>query len=232
MTIVDDIDDIIRMRRTKRAFLRKPVKQAVVREILSVASFAPSSSNTQPWRCYVLTGQARDRVSTGALAAWQASAEQLVADYPYFPQVLPKPYGERFNLFRRELGDVKEMGQADLHSDISCCRVQYMERQFQFFNAPIGIIFTIDRRLEAGSFLCYGTFLQNIMLAAKARGLDTCAQQVWSMQQVFLRQELSLCEHEMVIAGLALGWADNRVVVNRLPMQKLGIDDFATFLRG
>jgi nitrobenzene nitroreductase len=105
-----------------------------------------------------------------------------------------------------------------------------VERQFLFFGAPVGVIFTMDRRLQWASFICYGCFLQNIMLAAYGRGLDTCTQQIWSLQYPVLRTELGISEHEIVVAGMSLGWANNHLPENKMVMPKLEVDEFATFL--
>jgi nitrobenzene nitroreductase len=105
-----------------------------------------------------------------------------------------------------------------------------VERQFLFFDAPVGIIFTMDRRLEWASFICYGCFLQNIMLAAKGRDLDTCPQQIWSLQHPVLRAELQIPEGEMVIAGMSLGYADNSMPENRMALHKLEVEEFTTFI--
>jgi len=166
------VDDLIRGRRTKRGFLvDRPVPLETVREILSVAKFAPSSSNTQPWRCYVVTGSARERVTKAAVEAFRAGPQQLAPEYPFFPQPLHQPYADRFNTFRGQLGDAQGVHRSD-----KVGRMRDVERQFLFFDAPVGIIFTMDRRLEWASFICYGCFLQNIMIAARGRGLDTCPQ--------------------------------------------------------
>lgn len=219
------IDDVIRGRKAKRGFLDQAVPLATVREILSVAASAPSSSNSQPWRCYVLTGEARRRVTAAAVAAYRAGPETLQPEYPFFPQPLPDPYLTRFNTFRSQLGDAQGVCRSNKEG-----RRRDVERQFQFFDAPVGFIFTMDRRLEWASFLCYGCFLQNLMLAAKGRGLDTCPQQIWSLQHAVLRAELGIPEDQMVIAGMSLGWADNSMPENQLALQKLQIDDFASFI--
>ena len=219
------IDELIRERRAKRGFLDRPVPLDMVKEILSVATFAPSSSNTQPWRCYVLTGEARERVTTAAVAAYRADPENLAPEYPFFPQPMQEPYSTRFNTFRGQLGDAQGVHRSDITG-----RRRDVERQFLFFNAPVGIIFTMDRRLEWASFICYGCFLQNIMLAAKGRGLDTCPQQIWSLQYPTLRAELGIPESEMVIAGMSLGWADNSLPENRMSLHKLQMDEFTTFI--
>lgn len=220
------VDDLIRNRRTKRGFLPdRPVTTETVAEILSVAKYAPSSSNTQPWRCYVLTGNARERVTRAAVAAFRAAPEALHPEYPFFPQPLHEPYGTRFNTFRGQLGDAQGVPRSDIVG-----RRRDVERQFLFFDAPVGIIFTMDRRLEWASFICYGCFLQNIMIAARARGLDTCPQQIWSLQYPVLRAELGIPEGEMVIAGMSLGYANNSLPENNLQLHKLALDEFTTFV--
>ncbi len=218
------IDDLIQSRRTKRGFLPTPVPMEVVREILSVAKYAPSSSNTQPWRCYVVTGQARERVTSAAVAAFRAGPEKLCPEYPFFPQPLEEPYAARFNKFRGQLGDAQGVHRTDKTG-----RMRDVERQFLFFDAPVGLIFTMDRKLEWASFLCYGCFLQNVMLAAKGRGLDTCPQQIWSLQYPTLRVELGIPETEMVVAGMSLGHADNSMPENNMVLHKLELDEYATF---
>ncbi|MHC6223553.1 nitroreductase [Pseudomonas sp. X10] len=219
------IDDLIRVRRTKRGFLDRPVSMGMVKDILSAAKYAPSSSNSQPWRCYVITGAARERITAAAVEAYRASPEGLAPEYPFFPQPLHDPYATRFNTFRGQLGDAQGCSRADKDG-----RRRDVERQFRFFDAPVGFIFTMDRRLEWASFLCYGCFLQNIMLAAKGRGLDTCPQQIWSLQHPLLRTELNLPEDQMVIAGMSLGWADNSLPENQMSISKLQLEEFATFV--
>lgn len=91
------IDALIRGRQTKRGFLDQAVPLDTVREILSVAKYAPSSSNTQPWRCYSVVGKARDRIADAAVEAYRADPENLVPEYPFFPKRLHEPYAERFN---------------------------------------------------------------------------------------------------------------------------------------
>jgi nitrobenzene nitroreductase len=219
------IDELICERRTKRAFLDRPVPLETVKDILSVAKYAPSSSNTQPWRCYVVTGEARARVTEAAVNAFRAGPEKLAPEYPFFPQPLHDPYSSRFNTFRGQLGDAQGVHRSD-----KAGRMRDVERQFLFFDAPVGIIFTMDRRLEWASFICYGCFLQNIMLAAKGRDLDTCPQQIWSLQYPVLRAELGIPEGEMVIAGMSLGYADNSMPENRMALHKLEVDEFTTFV--
>ncbi|EJN22535.1 nitroreductase [Pseudomonas sp. GM78] len=219
------IDDLIRERSAKRGFLDRPVSMDMVKDILSAAKHAPSSSNSQPWRCYVITGQSRERITKAAVEAYRAAPEGQTPEYPFFPTQLHDPYKSRFNSFRGQLGDAQGCCRSDKEG-----RRRDVERQFRFFDAPVGIIFTMDRRLEWASFLCYGCFLQNVMLAAKGRGLDTCPQQIWSLQHPLLRTELNLPDDQMIVAGMSLGWADNSLAENRMSVAKLELEEFTTFL--
>jgi len=218
-------EELICGRQTKRGFLDRAVSIEKVREILSIANYAPSSSNTQPWRCYVLTGKARERIADAAVDAYRAGPEKLAAEYPFFPKELPAPFSTRFNTFRGMYGDALGVPRGDIVG-----RRRDVELQFRFFGAPVGLIFTMDRRLEWASFLCYGCFLQNIMLAARADGLDTCPQGIWSLQSAVLRRGLGIPEEEMVVAGMSLGYADNSIRVNNMALEKLKLDEFASFV--
>jgi nitroreductase len=220
------IDDLILERRSKRGFTDRPVPLDMVKDVLSAAKYAPSSSNTQPWRCYVVIGEARKRVTTAAVAEFRANHDKLAPEYPFFPQPLHDPFATRFNTFRGQLGDAQGVHRSDKTG-----RMRDVERQFLFFDAPVGIIFTMDRQLEWASLLCYGCFLQSVMLAAKGRGLDTCPQQIWSLQHHVLRAELGIPAGEMVIAGMSMGWADNSLPENRMTLQKLELEHFAAFIQ-
>nr|AFC75636.1 nitrobenzene nitroreductase [Pseudomonas sp. A3(2012)] len=219
------IDDLIRDRRSKRGFLDQPVSIELVKDILSAAKYAPSSSNTQPWRCYVITGEARERVTKAAVEAYRGAPEGLPSEYPFFAQPLHEPYATRFNSFRGQLGDAQGCPRSDITR-----RRRDVERQFRFYDAPVGLIFTMDRRLEWASFICYGCFLQSIMLAAKGRGLDTCTQIFWSMQHPVLRTELNLPDDQMVVGGMSLGWADNSLAENQMSISRVELEEFTTFV--
>ncbi|MCO4864684.1 nitroreductase [Cupriavidus sp. WGlv3] len=227
MEAIQLTEALIRGRHSKRGFLDRPVPVETVRDILSVAKYAPSSSNTQPWRCYVLTGAARDKITAAAVEAYRAAPTELAPEYPFFPKELPAPFSSRFNTFRGMLGDAQGVQRSDIVG-----RRRDVERQFRFFDAPVGLIFTMDRRLEWASFICYGCFLQNIMLAARARGLDTCPQQIWSLQSAVLREGLRITGEEMIVAGMSLGYADNSMPENNMDLSKLELDEFVSFVTG
>lgn len=218
------IDHLIQSRRSKRGYLARPVAPETIKEILQVARFAPSSSNSQPWRCIVLTGRTLGRVTDSAVQRYRSAPESLAPEYPFFPAELHEPYAQRINSFRDQLGEAQGCPRTE-----KAVRMLNIERQYRFFDAPVGLIFTMDRKLERANFICYGCFLQNIMLAAKARRLDTCPQQIWSLQHWVLRQELNIPADDMVVAGMALGWADPDLLENHLETPRTELDEMATF---
>lgn len=221
------VDAAITSRRSVRAFLPTPVPRATIEDILRVASRAPSGTNTQPWRVHVLLGEARAALTRKILAAFDdpAQASQHAEDYPYYPAEWFSPYLER----RRKLGWDMYALVGIVKGDKARMHEQH-GRNYRFFDAPVGLIFTIDRRLAQGSWLDYGTFLQSVMVAARARGLDTCPQQAFSRFHRIIEQHLALPPEQMVVCGMSLGWADPDAPINRLVSEREGVDAFARFV--
>lgn len=221
------VDQAIVSRRSIRAFLRTPVERDDIEAILEVAARAPSGSNTQPWKVYVLTGAIRERLSARILAAHNDpdSMRQHVEEYPYYPREWVSPYLER----RRKVG-------WDLYSLLGLTRENKRGmhaqhgRNYLFFDAPVGLIFTIDRVMDQGSWLDYGMFLQNIMIAARARGLDTCPQAAFNQYHRIIAEVLQLPPGETVVCGMALGHADMSRVENTLVTERASAAEFARFL--
>lgn len=221
------VDAAITTRRAVRAFLPTAVPRATIERILEVASRAPSGSNTQPWHVYVLTGEAKSALSRKLLAAHDDPAERAkhTEEYAYYPLAWRSPYVDR----RRKLGwdmyGLLGIGKGDrqrMHAQ--------QGRNYLFFDAPVGLIFAIDRDMEQGGWLDYGTFLQNVMVAARARGLDTCPQQSFTVFHRIIEEHLQMPDHEMVVCGMSLGWADPDAAVNRLVTERVPVSEFARFL--
>lgn len=221
------VDAAICSRRSIRAFLDKPVAREDLARILEVAARAPSGTNTQPWKVHVLTGQARRKLSEAiqAVNADPAAAREHSEEYNYYPREWVSPYIDR----RRKVG-------WDLYSLLGLTRdnktgmAAQHARNYAFFDAPVGMIFTIDRIMEQGSWLDYGMFLQNIMVAARARGLDTCPQAAFTQYHRIIARELDLPDSEMVVCGMALGWADPAKIENTLVTEREPVSGFARFL--
>jgi nitroreductase len=221
------VDAAITSRRSIRAFLDKPVERDEIARILDVAARAPSGTNTQPWKVYVLTGAARARLSNAILAV-NADPEQArghTEEYAYYPREWTSPYIDR----RRKVGwDLYSL--LGLGRDNKAGMAAQHARNYAFFDAPVGLIFTIDRIMEQGSWLDYGMFLQNIMVAARARGLDTCPQAAFTQYHRIISAELDLPGSEMVVCGMALGWADPKRIENSLVTEREPSQGFARFM--
>ncbi|HEX7636753.1 MAG TPA: nitroreductase [Burkholderiaceae bacterium] len=222
------VDAAITSRRSVRAFLPEPVPEATVREILEVASRAPSGTNLQPWKVHVLTGAARERLSRRILAAYDDPGERArhTEDYDYYPKEWVPPYIDRRRKIGWDLYGLLGIGKADK----AAMHAQH-GRNYVFFDAPVGLIFTIDRVLSQGSWLDYGMFLENVMVAARGRGLDTCPQAAFNQFHRVIAQTLGLGDHEAVVCGMALGRADPDAVANRLETVRAPVDEFTTFHR-
>ena len=210
------VDDAITSRRSIRRFLPTPVPAVTVEAILDAAARAPSGTNMQPWRGYVLAGAAKDAVIDAVQAEFDAGTKRT-QEVQYYPDEFFDPYLSRRRAVGWGLYGKLGIGKGDTAK----MKAQH-RRNFQFFDAPVGMIFTIDRRLATGSWLDYGMFLQNIMTAARGRGLDTCAQAAWSHYHQAIRPVLGITEQETVVCGMALGYADpdapeNALVTDRAP---------------
>lgn len=225
------VDAAIVSRMSARAFTPQRVAKTDLEEILSVASRAPSGTNCQPWRVYVLTGSSRDTLvdkvcaAHDAIRAEPALAAQYVEEYDYYPQKWVSPYIDR----RRENGwglyGLLGIGKADKDK----MHVQH-QRNFRFFDAPVGLMFTVDRVMGRGSLVDYGAFMQNIMVAARGRGLHTCPQAAWNGFAKIIMPHIGAGPDEMLVCGMALGYADEAALVNTFRTPRVPVQDFTTWL--
>jgi nitroreductase len=220
------VDTAITSRRSIRAYLDTPVSREDIQQILQVAARAPSGTNTQPWKVYVLTGERKRQLSEAILAAHRdpALARQHVEEYAYYPREWVSPFIER----RRKVG-------WDLYALLGLTRenkagmAAQHGKNYEFFGAPVGLIFTIDRIMEQGSWLDYGMFLQSIMVAARGRGLDTCPQAAFTQYHKIIGEKLELPDNETVVCGMSLGYADMDKVENTLVTERMPVAEFVNF---
>lgn len=217
------VDQAIVSRRSVRAFLPEAVPRAVVEHILAVASRAPSGTNMQPWRAYVLTGGALHRFTRVVVEAYLGGGEHR-NEWEYYPSLFPEPYLSR----RRKVGWDLYGLLGIAKGDKDRMREQHA-RNFRFFDAPVGMIFTIDRALKIGSWLDFGMFLQNLMIAARGHGLHTCPQAAFASFHEPIRRALAIPDSEVVVCGMALGHLDADAPENRLETERAPVDQFATF---
>jgi nitroreductase len=225
------VDQAILSRMSVRAFTNQAVPKALIAEILEVASRAPSGTNTQPWKVYVLQGQSRDQLVDrvcavhDAIRADPSLAAEYTETYDYYPEKWVSPYIDR----RRENGwglyGLLGIGKGDkdrMH--------QQQQRNFRFFDAPVGLMFTIETIMGRGSLVDYGMFLQNIMVAARARGLDTCPQAAWNGFSKIILPHIGAGPNEMVVCGMALGWRDENDPVNSFHTPRVPAAEFTYWL--
>jgi len=218
------VDRAITTRRSVRRFLPDPVSRAAVAEILAVASRAPSGTNMQPWRVHVLAGERKRALADALLHAYRHEHDEHEEEYRYYPAQWYEPFLGR----RRRIGwDLYTLLGIE-RADKAGMRRQH-GRNYLFFDAPVGLVFTIDRGLERGSWLDYGMFLQNVMVAARARGLDTCPQVSFLKFHRVIERQLSLTANESVLCAMSLGYADRDAPENRLVTEREPVAAFARF---
>jgi len=221
------VEEAIATRRSIRAFLPTPVPEATIRRILAVAARAPSGTNTQPWKVYVLTGEAKERLSARVIAAYDDPAELAThtEEYDYYPVEWKSPYIDRRRKVGWDLYGMLGIGRRDkdrMHAQHG--------RNYRFFDAPVGFMFTIDRIMPKGSWLDYGMFLEAVMVAARAHGLHTCPQQAWARFHRIIMPMIGAPEHEQLVCGMALGHPDWSRIENSLVTEREPVEGFVRFV--
>lgn len=226
------VDTAVGTRFSVRAFLRdQAVERSKIEHILDIARRAPSGTNTQPWKVYVLQGASRDALVQKVCAAHDAIylnpalAVEYSEEYDYYPQKLISPFIDR----RREngwglyglLGIAK--GEKDkMHAQ--------HHRNYKFFDAPVGLMFTIDRSLGRGSLVDCGMFIQNVMILARAQCLHTCPQAAWNPFAKIILPHIGASPSEMLVCGMALGYADVAEKVNTFETPRIPVEEFTHWL--
>ena len=221
------VDAAITTRRSLRAFLPDPIPRQTIEEILAVASRAPSGTNTQPWKVYVLTGEAKAALSAKIAAAYDDPAERAAhtEEYAYYPTEWKAPFIDRRRKVGWDLYGLLEIAKTDKER----MHAQH-RRNYEFFGAPVGLMFTIDRVMQQGSWLDYGMFLQNVMIAARGRGLDTCPQAAFTQFHRIVLEHLGAPPEHMLVCGMSLGRADPDAPENTLVTEREPVSGFVRFL--
>jgi nitroreductase len=214
-----------------RAFKQQAVSKDIISDILHMASRAPSGTNTQPWKVYVLQGESRNSLVAKVCAAHDEirAHPEKAADYreayDYYPEKWVSPYIDR----RRENGwslyGLLGIGKADKDK----MHLQH-QRNYKFFDAPVGLMFTLDKVMGRGSLVDYGMFLQSVMLAARAHGLHTCPQAAWNGFATIILPHIGAGPDEMLVCGMALGYADDQDIVNTFRTPRETVASFTHWL--
>ncbi|MBT6094887.1 MAG: nitroreductase [Rhodospirillaceae bacterium] len=219
------VEEAITTRHSMRAFLSDPISKQEITEILEVSARAPSGTNSQPWMTYVLAGEAKAALSAGILKDFDTGGAGHQAEIPIYPEEFVEPYlGRRrkvgwdlYGLLGIEKGDKDKM-----HAQHA--------KNFRFFDAPIGLITTMHRGMPASNILDLGMYLENIMLAARAKGMHTCPQVAFTQYHKVIREHLPIDDDEIVMCGMSLGYADPDAVENTLVTDRAPLEDHAQFL--
>jgi len=228
---VRHVDDAITSRHSVRAFLDTPVDVQTIKDILAVSSRAPSGTNTQPWKVYVVTGQKRaemiDRVCAAQIELHQKPelADQYKETFAYYPETWISPFIDRrrengwglYGLLNIQKGEKEKMAAQQL-------------RNFQLFDAPVALYFTVNKAMGIGSKMDISMMIQNVMVAAKARGLDTCPQAAWNHFHPIVLDVLNAPDDEELVCTIALGYADPDHIVNTFITPRLSVEDFTVFM--
>ncbi|MGE5094158.1 MAG: nitroreductase [Betaproteobacteria bacterium] len=223
--IYSSVEEAIRTRRSVRAFRPDPVPQETVGKILQLAARSPSGSNIQPWKVRVLAGERRAELSRAIQEAIDREGMKAFRrDWNYYPVNWREPFLSRRRKIGWDLYALAGVKKGDFEAG-----EKQRRRNFDFFDAPVGMIFTLDEDLEIGSWLDLGIFIGAVMIAARGEGLDTCPQAAFADCHAIIRETLGIPANEIVICGMALGYADDTAAVNRLVTERAPLADFATF---
>lgn len=214
-----NIEQAIIQRQSIRAFEDRDVAQETIRSILDAARWTPSGVNTQPWQIEVVTGTSKQQLSDAILAAREDHGAK--PDYDYYPAEWREPYKARRKACGLALYGALQIGREDREK-----MIEASNRNFRFFDAPVGMFFFMDRDLGQGSWLDMGMMLQSIMLLAKEHGLDTCPQASLAENPDVVRQQLGVSEDKLLVCGLSIGYAQQDAAVNQYRTERLEVDEF------
>ena len=222
------VDTVMRERRSVRGFLSTPVSQKMILEILDVAATAPSGTNIQPWQVIVVSGEKKEALSKELIetAIDPVRDAEHTQEYAYYPEKWIHPYIER----RRKVG-YDLYGLLGIQKGDRELMAQQFARNYSFFDAPVGLFFAIDRVMGQGSWLDYGMFLQNVMLAARARGLDTCPQAAFIKYHRIVSRHLEIPENQQLVCGMSLGYEDRTKIENSLCTEREPAVNFTHFIQ-
>jgi len=231
MSTAHTVEQAIDSRMSVRAFTSEPVPRETIESLLTLAARSPSGTNTQPWRVYVLQGQSKDALIQKVCAAHDEvrahpeKADQYREAYDYYPEKWVSPYIDR----RRENGwslygllGITKGDKVKMHAQ--------HQRNYRFFDAPVGLMFTLDKVMGRGSLVDYGMFLQTFMVAARGLGLHTCPQAAWNGFARIILPHIGAGADEMLVCGMALGWADESEVVNTFVTPREAVASFTHWL--
>jgi nitroreductase len=219
------VSELLRTRISTRVFLDKDVDEATVHALLDAARWSPSGGNLQPWKVVAVAGDARDAVVRLAKERLAENPAGEAGDRPVYPEKLAEPYRSR----RFKIGE-DMYARLGISREDRNARLRWFARNYEFFGAPVGLFFIIDRAMGHGQWAHLGMFMQSFALVAEERGLATCMQEAWAMLRDTLHAYFALPQNEIVYCGMALGYADRGANVNALRSERVPVEEFVRFL--
>ena len=215
-----NISEAISRRRSIREFLKTPVSNSLIKQLLEKASRSPSGGNLQPWKIFIVN----KKTMKDFLAFQESWIDPEAPAYDIYPPSLKEPY----RTYRYELGE-QMYSLLGIPRDDKSGRLTQVLKNFNFFGAPVGMFCLIDKSMGPPQWSDLGMFLQTFMLLAKEAGLDTCAQEAWSWKQDSVKSFLQADDNLMLFCGMAIGYADTEARINQLKSTRSPLDDWATF---
>ncbi len=216
------ITDAIKSRKSVRQFTNQTVSETIIRDLLETAKWSPSGGNLQPWKVHVLVGEALSSFTSDVQKKLLAGKMED-PEYDIYPPELTEPYRTRRRILGQDLYDLLGVPKED-----TVGKMKQLAKNFEFFGAPVGLFFVMDRQMEIGQYVDLGMFMQSITLLAREKGLHTCPQEAWSRWPKTIGQFLDLPENEMIFCGMALGHMDEEAVINKLQSKREEFDEFVT----
>lgn len=220
-----DVEEAVASRKSIRAFLPDPVPPSVLKDILEIARRAPSGGNLQPWHAIILTGGPLasfcDRLAPSIAKGFGSEERQ----YDIYPSALTDPYNARRTKIAEDMYGLLEIPRSD-----RAARLAWVARNFRFFGAPVGMIVHTPSAMGAPQWADLGMWMQTVMLLLRGKGLDSCAQEAWSLFHTSIRQYLPIPASHVIFAGMAIGYADQTALVNALVSDRAELDQYLIML--
>ena len=220
-----DVTEAVQSRRSVRAFLDRPVPESLLRDAIDLAARAPSGGNVQPWRIVAVSGEPLKQISALVAQRIRRADPDERPEYAIYPPNLWEPH----RTARFELGEQMYAALGVTRED-KLGRLQQFARNYEFFGAPAALFCYVDRRMGPPQWSDLGMYLQTLMLLLRERGLDSCAQECWSVYPKTVGSVLQPPPELMLFCGMSIGYADPDAPVNGFRSQRLPVEEFARFV--
>jgi nitroreductase len=216
-----NVTEAVFSRTSIRSFLEDPVSDELLKTLLEKSSRAASGGNLQPWKIFIVNNSAMKDF----LDFQEGWTEPEVPAYDIYPPKLKEPYRtSRFEL-GEQMYELLGIGREDKDA-----RISQVMKNFKFFGAPCAFFCFVDRQMGPPQWSDLGMFLQTFMLLAKEAGLDTCAQEAWSMKHDSVSKFVKADDTDILFCGMAIGYRDDTALVNSLESERRPLKEWAKFL--